>query len=94
MKLTREKMHEILDMVLDAYEMSSPDSKSIAGQGREPVIDFDFSGALGILYIYVYKRGWKSFVSPDRIFQVHVNKNLPDNWMEDLRDTIHGLIKG
>ena len=86
----REKMHRILDMVLDGngFEHRKRDET-----GTLPTLFFEYSGHVNLSKISLHKDGWFSYADADKTWEFYLDYEIPDEVLEGLDAEIKDSLK-
>lgn len=84
-KIRREKLHRILDQVLD---INGLESRQKSKTGDQPTAFFWFNGNTGITNVMVHYTGWDYGSESDFTKRVAVH---PEKWHDSLDDVIKQL---
>ena len=86
----REKLHRILDMVLDGNGF---ESRKRNETGTLPTLFFEYSGHVNLFKIALHKDGWFSYADPDGKWEFYLNNEISDTVLETLDAQIKDSLK-
>lgn len=90
-KETRARIHELLDMVLDANGM---EERKRSLTGLKPTLFFRYCGHVNTLDIDLHSRGWRGGESADRTWWIWLDDDdeITDDLMNEIREAIDKAI--
>lgn len=86
----REKLHRILDMILDGNGF---ESRKRDETGTLPTLFFEYSGQVNLFKIALHKDGWFSYADPDRKWEFYLNNEISDTVLETIDAEIKDSLK-
>ena len=89
----REKLHQILDLVID---INGFDSRQVRLTGDKPTAFFWFSGHVSSLEVFLYTRGYKRNSKHDVRMEDYIDRENPmlDEIIQKLEEIKDGIYTG
>jgi hypothetical protein len=86
----REKIHELLDIVLDG---NGNNARSREKTGMLPTLFFNYSGHVNDIDIYLHSDGWRSGESADRDWTIRLDAPISQNTIDSLRGAVNKALE-
>ena len=86
----REKIHALLDIVLDG---NGNNARSREKTGMLPTLFFNYSGHVNDIDIYLHSDGWKSGEFADREWRIDLNNPIKQDSIDTLREAVDKALE-